>query len=432
MARIPERQRSIRQYSTTNLWIGLIAALLLSAILLESVCLGLLYVDESLKGRDTSAFAKTHLLTKLFVSTPLNPVPGKKFLGYLKPDSSEWTKWLVADDLLGWHLAPSVSINDRGSLFITDNNGFIADVDDPPIVVQKSVDAYRVIVLGGSTVMGGGAPRPSLNIVGMMRKGIRERGLMGPNGKHVELINAGVNAYNSAQEYLYLVSDLLRFNPDLVIAYDGWNDSVYDFNNLSPFRSKTHIEDQKRLTRSYTIAGAVFLVAENLKTFLTSSNFRLGMIELPWRVFNKLRSKTDSVQSSSTSLDPHSIEFYDMNRRAFLALAGDQLSVALFLQPVVGVDDRTLSAEEKASWWYPKLDKSLGNRVPFYEQARHILADLKAKNQGNNHTCIADLSHSLKDVSEPVYVDTGHLLPKGNEVVAAHILDQLVLCGLLR
>jgi hypothetical protein len=121
-----------------------------------------------------------------------------------------------------------------------------------------------------------------------------------------------------------------------------------------------------------------------------------------------------------------------MNRRAFLALADDKMSVALFLQPVVGTDDRTLSAEEKASSWYPKLDEALGNRVPFYEHARHILADLKARDQGNGHHCIADLSHSLKGVSEPVYADTGHLLPKGNEVVAAHILDQLVLCGLLR
>jgi hypothetical protein len=93
---------------------------------------------------------------------------------------------------------------------------------------------------------------------------------------------------------------------------------------------------------------------------------------------------------------------------------------------------RTLSAEEEASWWYPSLEKELRNRVPFYEHARHILANLQAREPGNGHHCIADLSHSLKGVSEPVYADTGHLLPKGSEVVAAHILDQLVLCGLLR
>jgi hypothetical protein len=122
---------------------------------------------------------------------------------------------------------------------------------------------------------------------------------------------------------------------------------------------------------------------------------------------------------------------YSRNRRAFLALADDQLSVALFLQPLVGTDDRTLSAEEKASWWYPRLDGLLENRIPFYEHARHILEDLKERGHSNGHQCIADLSHSLKGVPEAVYADSGHLLPKGNEVVAAHILDQLVLCGIL-
>jgi hypothetical protein len=198
MAKITDRQHSSRQYSITNLWIGLIAALLLLAIFLESVCLGILYINDALKGRDTSAFAKSYLLTRLLVSTSPNPIPGKKFIGTLNTDSPEWAKWLVPDDLLGWHLGHSVSVFLRESLFITNDNGFIADVDDPPVVVQKSVDAYRVIVLGGSTVMGGGAPRPSQDIVGMLRKEVRVRGLTGRNGKRVEFINAGVAGYNLA------------------------------------------------------------------------------------------------------------------------------------------------------------------------------------------------------------------------------------------
>ena len=144
------------------------------------------------------------------------------------------------------------------------------------------------------------------------------------------------------------------------------------------------------------------------------------MVELPRRVFDRFRPRADIIHSSYTSYDPRNIEFYAINRRAFLALADNQLSVAVFLQPLVGVDDRMLSAQEKASWWYPTHDKVLVNRdrVSFYERARQILANLKARDQGNGHHCIADLSHSLKGVSEPVYADTGHLLPKGNEVVA--------------
>jgi hypothetical protein len=419
-----ERPHSSHQYSTTSLSIGVIAALLVLPILMESVCLGILYVNEFLKGRDTSSFAVKHLLTRQFISAPPSPVSGKKFLGVLDWDNEEpWLQFAVADDLLGWRLAADISVFESPVpsgkyLYITDHNGFIVDVDDPPITLQKSVGTYRVIVLGASTVVGLGAPRPSQNIVGMLRKGVQERGLTGPDGTRVELINAGVNGYNSAQEYLYLVSDLLRFKPDLVVVYDGGIDSRYNFkHSFSPFRTSTHDEIQSRIQRSYSIAGSASLFADNLELG------KLGMVELPRRLFDKLRSKPNTARSISTSGDPPNVKFYDINRRAFLALADDQLSVALFLQPLFGVDGRTLSAEEKSS---------LGNRVLFYERARQVIADLKARDEDSRHHCVADLSDSLKGVSEPVYVDDEHLLPKGNEVVAAHILDRLILCGFLR
>jgi hypothetical protein len=93
-----------------------------------------------------------------------------------------------------------------------------------------------------------------------------------------------------------------------------------------------------------------------------------------------------------------------------------------------------LSSEEKASWWVSRLNDEWvsRNRIPFYEHARRVLADLKRTDQGGGRHCIADLSHSLKGVAEPVYLDRGHLLPRGNEIVATHMLDQLVMCGLLR
>jgi lysophospholipase L1-like esterase len=354
-----------------------------------------------------------------------------RFLGY------GLTRLFVPDDLLGHRLPTASAVvhldHSNKYLYITDDNGFIVDVDDLPVAPQKPVNTYRVIVLGGSTVMGQGAPRPSQNLVGMLRKAVRERGLTGPNGKRVEFINAGVYAYTSAQEYLYLVADLLRFRPDLVVVYDGWNDIYSDYQSAH--------SNAERLTWSYSIAGSARLLAENLRYFLTESDFRLGMAELPWRVLHGvsdrlssyLSHKSDEKQSEFVSkpLDARATENYSRNRRAFLALADDQLSVALFLQPLVGMDDRTLSAEEKASWWYPQLDIGY-KKIPFYEHARQILEDLKERNQDNGHYCIADLSHSLNGVSEAVYADHGHLLPRGNEVVAAHMLDKLVSCGFLR
>ena len=410
-----DKQSSVRRYSTTILWISAIFLLVILAVLLESVCLGILYVNNSLKGKDNSSFANEHLLTRLFVSAPVAPpgLPlGVHFFGYIPQNRFSFGE---PDDLLGWRLPRASAVveldHSNKYLLITDDNGFIVDVNDPPVALQKPVETYRVIVLGGSTVMGTGAPRPSQNIVGMLRKGIRERGLTGPNGKRVEVINAGVAGYNSALEYLYFVANLLRFMPDLVVVYDGWNDIVYDYalRDIADWNAE-------RLARSHSIAGSAQLLAENLGDFLTQSDFRLGMAELLSRVFLRLSDRV----SSYLSYEPDAIqtefvskpfasrvkENYSRYHRAFLALADDQLSVALFLQPLAGTES-------------------------FYEYARQILEDLKEKNLDNGRYCIADLSHSLTGVSEAVYADYGHLLPRGNEVVAAHILDELVSCGLL-
>jgi len=457
MAKKSDGQRSVRQHSTFTFWIGLIFILLLLPVLLESICIGILYINDYLKGNVTTLFAKEHLLTRLFVTNPPAPsdLPSHvHFFGYFNRYT---TQIFTSDGLLGSRLKPASAVvhvdpfrpNDR-DLFITDDNGFIVDLNDPPVRLQKSSDTYRIIVLGGSTVMGEGAPRPSQNIVGMLRKVAQERGLTGPKGQRIEFINAGRDGYNSAQEYLYLVSDLLRFNPDLVVVYDGWNDTFTNTfpNDQAPFPTPfRHWVNEARLARSYSIAGSAELVAENLQYFLTKSEFKLGTVELLLRMFRCLShnlycfshkpdaGKPDAGESTSlsTPFDPLIVEFYRRNHRAFLALADDQLSVALFLQPLVGTDDRTLSSEEKASWWYPRINEFLSeNRIPFYERVRPILADFKGIDQGSGRHCIADLSHSLKGVPEPVYVDSGHLLPKGNEIVATHMLDQLVLCGLLR
>src|SRR5262245_33098090 len=100
MTKITDEPRSTRQYSTTILWIDLFTGLLVLAVFLESVCLGILYLNESLKGGDKNLFLEQHILTKPFASNPTEPgpVPGKHFLENL------WAQYLVADALLGWCL----------------------------------------------------------------------------------------------------------------------------------------------------------------------------------------------------------------------------------------------------------------------------------------------------------------------------------------
>jgi hypothetical protein len=429
-----------RQYSTPMLRVSLVVVPIVLLIVLESLCLGVLYVYNSVSGTSNAAFARNHLLTRLFAPAPIGPVAGKHFLGHLR-DDDRWEEFLVPDALLGWrqgsnlavYYSPSRRANEY--LYLTDANGFSADVDDPPVTRPKPADIFRVIVMGGSTVMGDGSPRPSQNIVGMLRTAARDQRMTAADGRRLEFINAGVDGYNSAQEYLFFVSELVRLEPDLVVVYDGWNDS-WAWNDdsimtsLSPFRTQGHAEGTRRIAASYSVSGSALLTLVNLKTSLTQGHSRLAMMELPWRLLQD-PAPSEDVERRSGEYDSRLAEYYRENHRAFVALADDKLAVAVFLQPLVGTDDRALSDEEKAAWWSDELEWEMGNRKPFYQDARRVLADLKARSRGERQTCIADLSDTFRNVTATVYADTGHLIPAGNRIVAARILDELASCGLV-
>jgi hypothetical protein len=441
MTEVLESSEAGRQHVRRFFWISLIAVPLVLLVFLEAVCLGIVYFYDSLTGKTNAAFARNHLLTHLFAPAPVGPVPGKRFLGHLR-DDDRWQELLVPDGLLGWRLGSDISVYYSPSrqageyLYLTDENGFSADVDDPPVARSKPAGVYRVIVLGGSTVMGDGAPRPSQNLVGMLGRAVREQRITAADGRQVEFINAGVDGYNSAQEYLYFVSRLARLEPDLVVVYDGWNDSYVwtdssIMERMSPFRTKTHEEGTRRIEASYSVSGSLLQALVNLKSTLTEGHFRLAMMELPWRLLQKPKEDEDA-DDRSESYDPRLIDFYRENHRALVALADDRLAVAVFLQPLAGTDDRALSEEEKASWWYPEFEWEMGNRLPFYRDARRVLAQLREKSRDNRQVCIADVSDSLRSVTETVYADTGHLFPNGNRIVASRMLDELGSCGLLK
>ncbi|WP_026605779.1 SGNH/GDSL hydrolase family protein [Methylocapsa acidiphila] len=144
-----------------------------------------------------------------------------------------------ADGLLGGRLrrdfltiAPSSKLDwgTKSFWFMTNDQGF------PPVSesllhydIPKPAGAFRAIMIGGSTVEGNGVNSPLESLPAKLQAefeaALREHPT--PAIERVEVINAGVSNYASDDEYLFLLADLLQFQPDLVVAYDGWNDAEF-------------------------------------------------------------------------------------------------------------------------------------------------------------------------------------------------------------
>jgi lysophospholipase L1-like esterase len=369
-----------------------------------------------------------------------------------------------ADGLLGGRLVPNFllimpPLRRNGSAdtngvekpfwLMTDEQGF------PPVarvghhyLVQKPADVFRVIMLGGSTVEGIGVSSPLESLPSKLQL-LLEREFP-QSSKQIEVINAGISGFSSDQEYLFLITDLLRYKPDLVIAYDGWNDAhilrqaIEGGPRTRPYRTVSQANNADRVNASFSPSGSFGLFAtitagrtlEYLRHFAT---FRL--------VHSSIRRITDRVDRMNNPArhDPafrpepsvEAAHFYIENRERMLFIAKQSgFHFASFLQPIVGIDGKSYTATESrfVAHLHPQIANDLikQEREVFYQTVRPLLGEFAAANEVHGAFCMADISSSsFAGVTDTVYVDSGHLLAKGNEFVAQRILAELKRCNLL-
>jgi hypothetical protein len=325
--------------------------------------------------------------------------------------------------------------------FMTDEYGF------PTVArlghhysLRKPADVFRVIMLGGSTVEGVGVESPLESLPSKLQLLLEREPSQTP--KKVEVINGGISHFSSDQEYLLLIADLLRFEPDLVIAYDGWNDShhlpdaIAGAPRTRPFRSASQENNEDRVNASFSVTGSFGLfatvgVGHMLDFFSHFATFRLlnYSIDLVIEHYHGKGNAVNHGPAYKPELSVEAAQIYIENRERMLFVAKQSgFQFASFLQPIIGVDGKTYTATE-AQYASPAVKRE---RESFYRTVRPLLDKLAMANEVSGTFCVADIStKSFSGVTDMVYADTGHLLAYGNELVAQQILRELERCKLL-
>jgi lysophospholipase L1-like esterase len=369
-----------------------------------------------------------------------------------------------ADGLLGGRLAPDFLIvlsplrpngsEDSSGLekpfwLMTDEQGF------PPVArvghhyeVQKPANVFRVIMLGGSTVQGIGVSSPLESLPSKLQL-LLEREFP-RSSKQIEVMNAGISGFSSDQEYLFLIADLLRYKPDLVIAYDGWNDAhllritIEGGPRTRPYRTVSQENNEDRVNASFSPSGSFGLFAtitagRTLVYLGHFATFRLVHSSIR-RITGRFDRMNQAARHDPAFRPEPSVEaahFYIENRERMLFIAKQRgFHFASFLQPIIGIDGKSYSATESryAAHLHPQMANELikQEREVFYQTVRPLLGEFAATNEVTGESCMADIStSSFAGVADTVYVDSGHLQAKGNEFVAQRILAELKRCNLL-
>lgn len=232
--------------------------------------LGLVLISISRLVKKTKRF-KTFLNKKLITNLlfcvhglilPISLV--ELSIGPVIRQSSQTTPTVfIRDRQLGWRLRPNSNAIWKGVKVKINGKG----LRGPELDYKKPAGVMRILYLGDSVTFG-------FKLTGYRQTFpyIIEQLLEAKIGNKAETINAGVGGYSTMQEYIYLSSEGIKYDPDLVILSFVFNDIEENLTFLNPDQaaaesyqlSMSHVSDSPfdRLLRK----SAIFYVAREIKT----------------------------------------------------------------------------------------------------------------------------------------------------------------------
>jgi hypothetical protein len=210
------------------------------------------------------------------------------------------------------------------------------------------------------------------------------------------------------------LTQLIEFQPDLVIVYDGVNDAI-KFNNKIGlnyrwfFKNSVHQGIRQRIKESYTMKGSFRHFQESLMS--------------AWPVvgeFFNLQFSTRLPPENPPIHSPDSIFLYKENLEQMISLCQNRkINIALFFQPALGISNEVIPAE---NFTFPPGHRNV--RKQFYAEGKLMFKELKVEHAQEKTVYISDLSETFLN-NRTVFADSCHLNEEGNKIIAQKIVAQI-------
>ncbi len=303
-------------------------------------------------------------------------------------------------------------------------------------IAARGMGKQVITFFGGSTTMGTGSRLPAFTIPSLV-----EQILLLKHQRDTVCINRGILGMTSQDSFNMLCADELRSPPDCVVFYTGWNCVFNQSAILALLSAKVnseitgvhlgmstrHIEHGMQLSRQFNTSSAwtraIWLtlnrtltkfsqlshskiVRKLLNRFLTSDP-TVNHSFVPKLIETISQSNTDEIAQACAQ------DYLRLSRLAHACCHSEGVKFFNFIQPCLSWGNKPTTSIEQT---YIANSPPMGDvQRKFYEQvASH-----------SHPEYFHDLGRIFDSVSKQVYIDTGHLNPYGNFIVAEKIADQL-------
>ena len=269
-------------------------------------------------------------------------------------------------------------------------------------ISQKSIDTYRIFILGGSTTFGIVSSSDQTTISGYLQKYFDD-----DEHDFVEIINAGVTGANSRDEYFNLKTNILEFDPDMIIFYDGWND-------ITSRTTFMHLSDEEYVTKPQS---------ETIQVNKIESN-GTGILKLFEKINYQTGIKFGAYIKSLISVEEYGVDterinsFSKHNWMNVCSLGlSNNFSTVIVLQPMLGTSDRELSHHENSI-----------KKGTFEKNNLQYMKDFDFYSSELIETCslMIDMRNGFDGVNEPVFWDYGHTSDFGNQIIAKKMFEKVL------
>lgn len=273
-------------------------------------------------------------------------------------------------------------------------------------------EGLKVFMFGGSTTVGG--PKDNETIASHLAVISVNKGLP------IVVQNFGVGNFRSSEEMMKLIK-LLRAGarPDLVVFYDGFNDTEFAANGqvrygmLKPiddvFRKDVSVYDVEKVLSGFQLYN-ILRVTPLLQGAVRGIFCRAVGAET---VYSEEPIDSKDISDFGTARE-YCVETYTSNIRMVRALGREYGFQTMFiLQPMIYFK-RNLTTEEVEV--FESVPQVFKERVPV------LYTDLKKATQGQSDVYV--LTDVFDEMDETIFgIDQGHIHSEGRRIVAERIFD---------
>ena len=262
--------------------------------------------------------------------------------------------------------------------------------------VEKPAGTIRVMTMGGSSVFDVGALDDE-DWPHRVEQILKERGF-----SNVEVINAGIIGYNSADSLGRFIAEAHTFKPDYVFFFSAWNDLKY-------FKST-----QNLLRRQEVFTESPLLhYTSGVDEFLCERSQVYAHLRQEYYAWKSRREPVVSEEfAHSNDVNFEHLKQYRLNLELWVEAVRDVGAVPVLMTEPTLVSP-TNTDFEKQRIKYQSVDLNHEQLCDAYQRIEAIVREIAAE----KHVDFIDASKELSGRTE-LFWDHGHLTGQGSETLA--------------